>query len=92
MCPINIWFSLLLWTLTQLQVQTLQVPLYDTSVRHAERAISEELFVELEELSRIVDISYCIGLIGTGIRKPFQCLSRCHDFDSFELVTVSLIS
>lgn len=50
------------------------------------RTISSNLFVELEELSRIVDISYCVGLTGTGIQEPFQCLSRCSDFSSFELV------
>lgn len=55
------------------------------------RYISESLFVELEELARIVDISYCVGLTGTGIQKPFQCASRCHEFPDFELVTVGLI-
>jgi len=46
--------------------------------------ISIKLFAELEELSRIVDISYCVGI--TGISKPFQCSSRCNDFPDFELV------
>ncbi len=46
--------------------------------------ISMSLFAELEELARIVDISYCVGL--TGISKPFLCASRCSDFPSFELV------
>ena len=55
------------------------------------RDISESLFVELEELARIVDISYCVGITGTGIQKPFQCASRCHEFPDFELVTVSFI-
>ncbi|KAL9099111.1 MAG: hypothetical protein Q9163_005337 [Psora crenata] len=49
--------------------------------------ISIELFNDLEELSRIVDIAYCVGLTGTGIQKPFLCASRCQDFDNFELVT-----
>ncbi|KAF2099139.1 alpha/beta-hydrolase [Rhizodiscina lignyota] len=48
--------------------------------------ISPALFAELEELSRIVDISYCVGLTGTGIQKPFKCVSRCGDFENFELV------
>ena len=48
--------------------------------RHA----SPELFAELEELSRIVDISYCIGT--TGVHKPFECVSRCTDFEGFDLV------
>lgn len=53
-------------------------------------SISVELFAELEELSRIVDISYCVGTAGLGIQKPFSCASRCGEFESFELVTVSL--
>jgi hypothetical protein len=53
--------------------------------------ISQRLFWELEELARIVDISYCVGTAGLGIQKPFQCASRCgdRDFETFELVTVS---
>jgi hypothetical protein len=46
--------------------------------------ISIPLFAELEELSRIVDISYCVGT--TGISKPFKCASRCDEFPDFELV------
>ena len=48
--------------------------------------ISQPLFESLEELARIVDISYCVG--STGIQKPFKCLSRCSEFEGFELVTV----
>lgn len=47
--------------------------------------ISSVIFESLEELARIVDISYCVG--STGIQKPFRCLSRCSDFEGFELVT-----
>ena len=50
------------------------------------RGISFELFRDLEELSRIVDVSYCVGV--TGIQKPFLCAGRCQDFEGFELVTV----
>merc|ERR1712093_343451 len=46
--------------------------------------ISVSLFAELEELARIVDISYCVGT--TGISKPFLCASRCDEFPDFELV------
>jgi len=46
--------------------------------------ISIPLFAELEELSRIVDISYCVGT--SGIYKPFECASRCDEFPDFELV------
>jgi pimeloyl-ACP methyl ester carboxylesterase len=49
--------------------------------------ISAPLFAELEELARIVDITYCVGVLGAGIQQPFDCLSRCKDFESFELVT-----
>jgi hypothetical protein len=50
------------------------------------REVSQSLFNSLEELARLVDISYCVG--STGIQKPFNCLSRCSDFGGFELVTV----
>lgn len=49
--------------------------------------VSQYLFNSLEELSRLVDISYCVGT--TGVQRPFQCLSRCDDFPDFELLTVS---
>lgn len=62
-----------------------QIPLRDAS---NDRTISVELFAELEELARIVDITYCVGLTGLGIQKPFECLGRCSDFKNFELVTV----
>lgn len=51
------------------------------------RTISSTLFNELEELARIVDITYCVGLTSLGISKPFSCLSHCSDFPQFELVT-----
>ncbi|KAI9373325.1 Alpha/Beta hydrolase protein [Aspergillus egyptiacus] len=50
-----------------------------------ERRISPELFELLEELARIVDISYCVG--ATGVHKPFQCLSHCNELKDFELIT-----
>jgi hypothetical protein len=57
------------------------------SVLDGSREVSQSLFNSLEELARLVDISYCVG--STGIQKPFSCLSRCNDFEGFELVTVS---
>lgn len=48
--------------------------------------ISVKLFMELEELARLVDISYCVG--NTGVWKPFRCASRCDDFSGYELVDV----
>ncbi|KAI0540676.1 alpha/beta-hydrolase [Xylaria digitata] len=47
--------------------------------------ISVDFFASLERLSRLVDITYCVGT--TGIRQPFSCISRCKDFPSLELVT-----
>ena len=59
------------------------------ALRHANtnRNVSRALFSELEELARIVDISYCVGSTSWGIQKPFSCLSFCPDFPEFELVT-----
>jgi pimeloyl-ACP methyl ester carboxylesterase len=54
-------------------------------VNNNNRAISQSLLNSLEELARIVDISYCVG--STGIQPPFKCLSRCSEFPGFELVT-----
>ncbi|KAI2788520.1 Lipase A [Penicillium oxalicum] len=46
--------------------------------------VSNKLFNSLEELSRLVDISYCVGT--TGVKKPFQCLSHCAEFPNLELI------
>lgn len=73
----------LLWTVDALP--TTQSPILYTP--SASRNVTLKLFAELEELARIVDISYCVGT--TGIYKPFVCASRCQDFKGFELVTVS---
>jgi len=65
-----------------------QVPLsqHEQHQATANRTVSPQLFADLEELSRIVDISYCVGDLGLGIQKPFSCASRCKDFENFELV------
>ncbi|KAG8622975.1 hypothetical protein KVT40_007951 [Elsinoe batatas] len=62
-----------------------QIPLVDTTFTNT--TVSSTVFAELEELSRIVDISYCVGTAGTGISEPFTCLSRCSGFPTFELIT-----
>lgn len=67
-----------------------QIPLARHHVA-TNRTVSPALFKDLEELSRIVDIAYCVGGFGLGIEKPFECPSRCHDFKTFELVTVSFL-
>jgi len=69
-----------------LGIPALQVPLTGGYLATSNHNISQDLFNDLEELSRIVDISYCVGATGTGIQKPFLCASRCQDFPDFELV------
>ena len=75
------------WLSLVLGAPALQAPLTGVSLATSSQNISVELFNDLEELSRVVDISYCVGITGTGIQKPFLCASRCQDFPSFELVT-----
>jgi len=62
-----------------------QIPLAHHAVN--KQSVSKALFAELEELSRVVDIAYCVGEVALGIQKPFECVSRCKDFENFELVT-----
>ncbi|ESZ99271.1 hypothetical protein SBOR_0312 [Sclerotinia borealis F-4128] len=54
------------------------------SSTHDDSLISLSLFHSLEELARLVDISYCVGT--SGIAKPFHCASRCDEFPGYELV------
>ncbi|KKY29031.1 putative extracellular triacylglycerol [Phaeomoniella chlamydospora] len=81
---------LCLWTLSLLSfalsstAAALPPPLNLNLNNNATTPITPELFDELEELARIVDITYCVGSI--GIQKPFKCASRCHEFEGFELV------
>lgn len=70
-------FSWLTWTLL-----ASALPAY---LLANDKEISHQTFESLEELARIVDIAYCVGT--TGIQQPFKCLSRCSDFESFELIT-----
>lgn len=91
MIPYQYAWPLLLWALFANIIQsipTLQFPLKPQGPSQTNHEISADLFTELEELSRIVDIAYCVGLTGAGIQKPFLCASRCQDFEGFELVTV----
>jgi hypothetical protein len=64
-----------------------QVPLLQQTNECSNVTVSQSLFDELDELAQIVDIAYCVGTPAPGIRKPFECLSRCKDFQDFELVT-----
>ncbi|RYP49634.1 hypothetical protein DL768_004676 [Monosporascus sp. mg162] len=61
--------------------QTLEVQKGDL----APRGISVPFASSLERLSRLVDITYCVGT--TGIKRPFICASRCKDFPALELIT-----
>ncbi|KAH6648469.1 Alpha/Beta hydrolase protein [Truncatella angustata] len=47
--------------------------------------ISNRFFASLERLARLVDITYCVGT--TGLGRPFECVSRCKDFPTLDLVT-----
>ena len=77
-------FLLTLYLSTSLASVLPQLPLGHSSPPHH---VTQEVFDELEELARIVDISYCVGSLGTGISKPFECAGRCSDFENFELVS-----
>lgn len=50
--------------------------------------IPSELFESIGELSRLVNIAYCVGW--SGLQPPFQCLNNCDEFKGFELVTVRI--
>ena len=76
-----------LWSAGALSLPAQQIPFQEFS-QEFNRTISRNLFYELEELSRIVDISYCVGT--SGIQRPFLCASRCQEFPDFELVRVSV--
>ncbi|OAP62319.1 hypothetical protein AYL99_04522 [Fonsecaea erecta] len=74
-----------LWTVFWICSWIAAVGAFPAHLRASDKEISQQTFESLEELARIVDISYCVGT--TGIQKPFRCLSRCSDFEGFELVT-----
>src|SRR5579871_3933904 len=81
-----LWFSLLVTSISYHPKGQTPILQHHTPNNHT---VSPQLFAELEEHSRIVDITYCVGDLGLGIRKPFACASRCKDFENFELVTVT---
>ncbi|KAJ6259971.1 Lipase [Drechslerella dactyloides] len=62
-----------------------QIPLV-TADSKVHRTISADLYADFEELSRIVDITYCIGTPSPGISEPFICPSHCAAFPSFQLI------
>ena len=81
---------LLLAALSTVVGRPRQVALTGPQLSQRANNITVEVFNDLEELSRIVDIAYCVGTAGLGIQKPFLCASRCQDFNHFELVKASL--
>jgi hypothetical protein len=86
-CPsmelVGLWLALI----CLLHVSAASHSKYHHNQRHrTDQRVSQELFGSLDELARIVDVSYCVG--ATGVYKPFRCLSRCGEFEDFELVTV----
>ncbi|KAI0020152.1 alpha/beta-hydrolase [Xylariomycetidae sp. FL0641] len=64
---------------------TAHKPLGDGTTPARPDGISLGFFAALERLSRLVDITYCVGT--SGISRPFSCVSRCKDFPSLELAT-----
>ena len=50
-----------------------------------DKGVSIALFSSLERMSRLVDVTYCVGT--SGVSKPFNCISRCKEFPSLTLVT-----
>ncbi|RCI11127.1 hypothetical protein L249_7280 [Ophiocordyceps polyrhachis-furcata BCC 54312] len=65
------WLLVLLVLLVLLPLSTSRIP--------------TSLWTDLERLSRIADIAYCVGT--SGVRKPFRCLSHCSDFPDLSLAT-----
>lgn len=68
-------------------IHCLWVSICIASPQNGSQPVPSELFSSLEELSRLVDIAYCVGT--TGVQEPFQCLSHCAEFPDLQLLTVS---
>ncbi|KIH88478.1 extracellular triacylglycerol lipase [Sporothrix brasiliensis 5110] len=49
-------------------------------------AVPLPVFLSLERYARMVDVTYCVGMTGSGISQPFSCASRCADFPELRLV------
>jgi hypothetical protein len=65
-----------------------RLPWFHNVYRHdGHSSVPRDFYMELEQLSRLVDIAYCIGVQGPGITAPFECPSHCNDFPSVELIT-----
>lgn len=86
-CSARFLLSFLLTVIFLLVDLSLAGVLAPTVLSHTNE-IPSELFGSLSELSRLADISYCVG--SSGIQPPFQCLKNCDGFKGFELVTVRI--
>jgi hypothetical protein len=83
--PQTIYMKILFAALSSLAGLVISGAFPTNALLSGSRNVSQTLFDSLEELARIVDIAYCVG--STGIQRPFSCLSRCDDFQGFELVS-----
>ncbi|KAK0667593.1 putative lipase [Cercophora samala] len=73
---------LALLTTTAVQANPISSSPSSPSTSTSKNGVSPQLFSSLERLSRLVDISYCVGTPGTGgLSPPFSCSSRCNDVD-----------
>lgn len=87
----SLFFLLIvIFHLVDFSLAGLLAPETKETIRGRRNGISSGLFNSLKELSRLVDISYCVGTL--GVQNPFECLSHCNEFQGFELVTVRSIS
>ncbi|KAI2784703.1 alpha/beta-hydrolase [Daldinia loculata] len=82
---ISLWLLYLTATIVAGSPLADQYPLREQNDATTADHISNGLFASLERLSRLVDITYCVGT--TGITPPFSCASRCKEFPTLDLVT-----
>ncbi|KAI1661321.1 alpha/beta-hydrolase [Daldinia decipiens] len=81
---ISLWLLYLTATIVAGSPLVDQYPLREQNDATTADHISNDLFASLERLSRLVDITYCVGT--TGITPPFSCASRCKEFPTLDLV------
>lgn len=77
---LHLLLSIWLLDRASLSMATVQVPLITNDTLEP---VTPALFSSLERLSRLVDITYCVG--NTGVWKPFVCASRCNEFPTLTL-------
>ena len=77
-----------LLTVISLLVDLALAGVLDPNLHSQTNGVPSELFNSISDLSRLADISYCVG--SSGIQPPFQCWKNCDEFKGFELVTVRI--